>query len=45
LRATLSRFGGWLVTSPLAFFVSFMIDSLAYWLAALRRRADRALRR
>jgi hypothetical protein len=45
MRATLSRFGGWLVTSPLAFFVSFVIDVLAYWLAARRRRPDGGFRR
>jgi hypothetical protein len=35
VRARLSSFAGWLVTSPLAFFVSFVIDVVAY---ALKRR-------
>ena len=39
VRARLSRVAGWLVTSPLAFFVGFVIDVCAYWLAALRRRS------
>jgi hypothetical protein len=38
VRARLSSLAGWFVTSPLAFFVSFVIDVAAYALETLRRR-------
>jgi hypothetical protein len=38
VRARISQFAGWLVTSPVAFFVAFVIDVAASALAALKRR-------
>jgi hypothetical protein len=38
VRNNLSRFAGWLVTSPLAFFVGFVLELMAYWWGALKRR-------
>ncbi len=37
-RRTFSRLRGRLLTGPLAFFVSFLIDLAAYWLGKHTRR-------
>ena len=38
VRRRLSSFAGWLVTSPLAFFVAFVVDLVAWGFRELVRR-------
>jgi hypothetical protein len=37
-RRRLCNFAGWLVTSPLAFFVAFVVDLVAWGVRELMRR-------
>ena len=39
-RRRLCSFAGWLVTSPVAFFVAFVVDLVAWGLRELTRRTQ-----